>query len=44
MSKPTVVIADDHPLLLKGLQEFLEENNINVLDSASNGKDALEKS
>lgn len=43
MSKPTVVIADDHPLLLKGLQEFLEENNINVLDSASNGKDALEK-
>lgn len=43
MSKPTVVIADDHPLLLKGLQEFLEENNIDVLDSASNGKDALEK-
>lgn len=43
MSKPTVVIADDHPLLLKGLREFLEENNIDVLDSANNGKDALEK-
>ena len=39
----TVVIADDHPLLLKGLKDFLLENNIDVLESAVDGKDALAK-
>jgi DNA-binding NarL/FixJ family response regulator len=43
MSKPTVIIADDHPLLLKGLNDFLIENNINVVASASEGRDALDK-
>lgn len=43
MTKPTVVIADDHPLILKGLKEFLLENDIDVMDTASDGKDALDK-
>ena len=38
---PTIIIADDHPLILKGLKEFLHENNYNVLASAKNGKEAL---
>ena len=36
-----LIIADDHPLLLKGLRDFLEENNFNILAQANNGKDAL---
>jgi DNA-binding NarL/FixJ family response regulator len=38
---PTIVIADDHPLVLKGLLEYLNEKNFNVLASAKNGKEAL---
>ncbi|MEO1030716.1 response regulator [Winogradskyella sp.] len=38
---PTIIIADDHPLVLKGLNDFLSENNYNVLASAKNGKEAL---
>lgn len=38
---PTIIIADDHPLILKGLLDFLIENNFNVLASAKNGKEAL---
>lgn len=38
---PTIIIADDHPLVLKGLQEFLKENDYNVLASAKNGKEAF---
>ncbi|MDP5081169.1 MAG: response regulator transcription factor [Winogradskyella sp.] len=38
---PTIVIADDHPLILKGLQDFLLEKGYNVLASAKNGKEAL---
>lgn len=38
---PTIIIADDHPLVLKGLQDFLHENEYNVLASAKNGKEAL---
>ena len=38
---PTIIIADDHPLVLKGLQDFLHEKNYNVLASAKNGKQAL---
>ncbi|WP_299121972.1 response regulator transcription factor [uncultured Winogradskyella sp.] len=38
---PTIIIADDHPLILRGLQEFLNEKNFNVLASAKNGKEAL---
>jgi DNA-binding NarL/FixJ family response regulator len=38
---PSIIIADDHPLILKGLNDFLIENKFNVLASAKNGKDAL---
>ena len=38
---PTIIIADDHPLVLKGLQDFLHEKDFNVLASAKNGKEAL---
>ncbi len=38
---PTIIIADDHPLVLKGLQDFLIEKEFNVLASAKNGKEAL---
>lgn len=38
----SIVIADDHPLILKGLNDFLKEKNYHVLASAKNGKDALE--
>ncbi len=38
---PTIIIADDHPLVLKGLHDFLIEKEFNVLASAKNGKEAL---
>jgi len=38
---PTIIIADDHPLVLKGLKDFLIEKDFNVLASAKNGKEAL---
>lgn len=37
---PSIIIADDHPLVLKGLHDFLTEKNYNVLASAKNGKEA----
>ena len=39
--KPTIVIADDHPLVLKGLTDFLTEKDHNLIASANNGKVAL---
>jgi DNA-binding NarL/FixJ family response regulator len=38
---PNIIIADDHPLVLKGLKDFLIEKNFNVLATAKNGKEAL---
>ncbi len=38
---PTIIIADDHPLVLKGLHDYLIEQDFNVLASAKNGKEAL---
>ena len=38
----SIIIADDHPLVLKGLQDFLLEKKYNVIDSAIDGKAALE--
>lgn len=38
---PTIIIADDHPLFLKCLDDFLIESNFNVLANAKNGKEAL---
>jgi DNA-binding NarL/FixJ family response regulator len=38
----TIIIADDHPLILKGLNDFLFEKQYKVLASATNGKDAFQ--
>ncbi|MCX7551592.1 response regulator transcription factor [Xanthomarina sp. F2636L] len=38
----SIIIADDHPLILKGLNDFLLEKKYNVLASAVNGKEAFE--
>ena len=37
----SIIIADDHPLILKGLNDFLLEKEFNVIASAKNGKEAL---
>lgn len=39
--KPSIIIADDHPLILKGLHDFLIEKEFNVIASGKNGKEAL---
>ena len=39
--QPSIIIADDHPLILKGLYDFLIEKGYNVIDSAKDGKEAL---
>ncbi len=38
----SIVIADDHPLLLKGLNEELIANGYNVVGQAADGMNALE--
>jgi len=37
----SIIIADDHPLILKGLQDYLTEKGHNVIAGASDGKEAL---
>ncbi len=37
----SIIIADDHPLILKGLKDFLIEKDFNVIASAKNGKEAF---
>jgi DNA-binding NarL/FixJ family response regulator len=39
----SVVIADDHPMLLKGLLDELSLNDYNVVGTAANGMEALEQ-
>ncbi|NQX84786.1 MAG: response regulator transcription factor [Flavobacteriaceae bacterium] len=39
---PSIIIADDHPLVLKGLKDFLVEKAYNVIGCAKDGKEALE--
>ena len=41
IQNPSILIADDHPLILKGLKDFLEEHKYDVIASAKNGKEAL---
>jgi len=44
MEKIKIIIANDHPLFLKGLKDALdEESDFEVIDTANNGKQALEK-
>lgn len=38
-----VMLADDHPLFLEGLQNLLETHGIEVVGTAANGQQALEK-
>jgi DNA-binding NarL/FixJ family response regulator len=40
MKSKSIVIADDHPLLLKGLSDFLLEKEYNFIGSSENGRDA----
>jgi DNA-binding NarL/FixJ family response regulator len=40
--KNTVVVADDHPILLKGVSSFLEECGLDVLGEAVDGESALD--
>jgi DNA-binding NarL/FixJ family response regulator len=42
MKRQTIIIADDHPLLLKGLSDFLLERGYNVIGKAENGEKAYE--
>ncbi|MFT4848325.1 MAG: two-component system nitrate/nitrite response regulator NarL [Sediminicola sp.] len=39
----SLFVADDHPLLLKGLVDQLKEYNYKVIDTAENGAIALDK-
>lgn len=36
----TIVIADDHPLMLRGLTDFLKSKKFNIVGSASDGNSA----
>lgn len=40
MKKTTIITADDHPLLLKGLNDFLLERGYNIIGSGNNGREA----
>ena len=40
MKANSIIIADDHPLLLKGLHDFLVERGYNIIGSAKDGKEA----
>ena len=40
MKNPSIITADDHPLLLKGLNDFLIEKKYNLIGSANNGREA----
>ena len=42
MQAPYIIIADDHPLILKGLEDFLKERQHNVVASAVHGKKAFQ--
>lgn len=37
---PSIIIADDHPLLLKGLNDFLLEKGYNIIGSGKDGREA----
>ena len=41
MKSKSIIIADDHPLLLKGLSDFLIEKGYNLIGRADNGREAF---
>lgn len=40
MKRLTIITADDHPLLLKGLNDLLFEKGFNIIGSANDGQEA----
>ncbi len=40
MRQESIIIADDHPLLLKGLNDFLQEKGYNIIGTGNNGREA----
>jgi len=42
MKDQSIITSDDHPLLLKGLNDFLLEKGYNITGSGNNGKEAYE--
>ena len=40
MTSKSIITADDHPLLLKGLNDFLIEKKYNLIGSGNNGREA----
>ena len=42
MKDISIIIADDHPLLLKGLNDFLVERGYNIVGSGCNGREAYD--
>lgn len=40
---PSIIIADDHPLILKGLGDFLQEKGFPVTSTAEDGIEAYEQ-
>ncbi len=42
MNQQTIITADDHPLLLKGLNDLLFEKEYNIIGSANDGKEAYQ--
>lgn len=40
MKSKSIIIADDHPLLLKGLNDFLCEKKYNIIGSGKDGQEA----
>ncbi|WP_347174206.1 response regulator transcription factor [Polaribacter uvawellassae] len=41
MINPSIFIADDHPILVKGLEDLLIEKDFNVIGTATDGRSAL---
>lgn len=41
--RPTIVIADDHPILLTGTKAFLESKRFTIVATAMDGNDAYNK-
>ena len=37
---PSIITADDHPLLLKGLNDLLIEKGFNLIGSGNDGREA----
>lgn len=41
--KPTVIIADDHPILLKGLNDFISDLGLDIVGIANEGQSAIDQ-